>query len=78
MRKGWCNNQRGGATREGQNDARVGEGVRWSANRKKAWRLLDGKVKGRISLQMAAQIMAQCQNGGPDLPPSLAETEGTV
>ena len=45
------------------NDARVGEGVRWSANRKKAWRLVDGKLKGKISLQMATEIAQRCEQG---------------
>lgn len=44
-----------------ENDARVGEGVRWSANRKKAWRLLDGKVKGRVTLQAATEIAQRCE-----------------
>ena len=32
------------------NDARVGDGVRWSANRKKAWRMNEGKVTKRVSI----------------------------
>jgi hypothetical protein len=56
------------------NDVRAGDGVRWSANRKRTWRLKDGKVKGKISLQVATQIMAQCQQGQPELPAAVAET----
>mmetsp|Transcript_29922 Transcript_29922/g.67539 ORF Transcript_29922/g.67539 Transcript_29922/m.67539 type:complete len:593 (-) Transcript_29922:41-1819(-) len=38
------------------NDSRVGDGVRWSANRKKAWKMNDGKVTKRVSLDEAAAI----------------------
>jgi len=50
------------------NDIRVGEGVRWSTNRRKAWRLVDGKPKGKISLQIASQIMLHIGEGQPELP----------
>jgi len=43
-----------------QDDIRVGEGVRWSANRKKAWRLVDGKQKSKVSLQEAIEIAKRC------------------
>ena len=56
------------------NNVRVGDGVRWSANRKRTWRLKDGKVKGKISLQVATQIMALCSQGQPELPVAVAET----
>ena len=46
-----------------ENDMRVGEGVRWSTDRKKAWRLMDGKVKGKISLQVASEIAQRCEQG---------------
>jgi len=46
-----------------KNDNRVGQGARWSANRKKAWRLDNGKIKGRISLQVASEIAQRCQQG---------------
>lgn len=46
-----------------ESDGRIGEGVRWSANRKKAWRLVDGKVKGRVSLQAATDIAQRCEQG---------------
>ena len=42
------------------NDARVGDGVRWSANRKKAWRMNDGKVTKRVSIEEAAAIAKRC------------------
>ena len=42
-----------------ENDKRVGEGVRWSANRKKAWKLVDGKQKGRIKKDQVAAIIAK-------------------
>ncbi|KAL7544092.1 hypothetical protein ACHAXR_013542 [Thalassiosira sp. AJA248-18] len=42
------------------NDARVGDGVRWSANRKKAWRMNDGKVTKRVSIDEAAAIAKRC------------------
>uniref|UniRef100_A0A7S1VVS5 MORN repeat-containing protein 5 n=1 Tax=Grammatophora oceanica TaxID=210454 RepID=A0A7S1VVS5_9STRA len=54
-------------------DERVGEGVRWSANRKKAWRLVNGKVKGRIGLQTAADIAQSCEQ---EVVP-MAQVEGT-
>lgn len=38
------------------NDSRKGDGVRWSSNRKKAWRMNGGKAVKRISLEEAAQI----------------------
>jgi len=47
-----------------ENDKRVGQGVRWSANRKKAWRLQDGKIKGKISLREASEIAANCGEDG--------------
>mmetsp|Transcript_25777 Transcript_25777/g.42926 ORF Transcript_25777/g.42926 Transcript_25777/m.42926 type:complete len:309 (-) Transcript_25777:175-1101(-) len=46
-----------------ESDSRIGEGVRWSANRKKAWRLVDGKVKGRVNLQVATDIAQRCEQG---------------
>eukprot|EP00581_Thalassiosira_minuscula_P013119 CAMPEP_0183729268 /NCGR_PEP_ID=MMETSP0737-20130205/29989_1 /TAXON_ID=385413 /ORGANISM="Thalassiosira miniscula, Strain CCMP1093" /LENGTH=798 /DNA_ID=CAMNT_0025961415 /DNA_START=56 /DNA_END=2452 /DNA_ORIENTATION=+ len=42
------------------NDSRVGDGVRWSANRKKAWRMNDGKVTKRVSIEEAAAIAKRC------------------
>ncbi|KAL9180044.1 hypothetical protein ACHAXT_008014 [Thalassiosira profunda] len=42
------------------NDARSGDGVRWSANRKKAWRMNDGKVVKRVSIEEAAAIANRC------------------
>lgn len=41
------------------NDARVGSGVRWSSNRKKAWRI-EGKVTKRVSIDEAAAIAKRC------------------
>mmetsp|Transcript_10544 Transcript_10544/g.15509 ORF Transcript_10544/g.15509 Transcript_10544/m.15509 type:complete len:315 (+) Transcript_10544:113-1057(+) len=46
-----------------ENDLRVGEGVRWSENRKRAWRLLGGKVQNRITLQAATEISQRCEAG---------------
>lgn len=42
------------------NDSRVGDGVRWSANRKKAWRMNDGKVTKKVSIEEAAAIAKRC------------------
>jgi len=42
-------------------DSRVGEGVRWSKDRKKTWKLKEnGKVKGRISIDEAVAVAEQC------------------
>ena len=46
------------------NDCRVGDGVRWSSNRKKAWRMNGGKAIKRISMEEAAQIANRC---GPQI-----------
>ena len=42
------------------NDSRAGDGVRWSANRKKAWRMVDGKVKNKVSMEEATGIANKC------------------
>lgn len=42
------------------NDSRAGDGVRWSANRKKAWRMNDGKVTKKVSIENAAAIAKRC------------------
>ena len=42
------------------NDSRVGDGVRWSANRKKAWRMNDGKSIKKVSPEVAAGIAKRC------------------
>mmetsp|Transcript_27843 Transcript_27843/g.42984 ORF Transcript_27843/g.42984 Transcript_27843/m.42984 type:complete len:698 (+) Transcript_27843:57-2150(+) len=42
------------------NDCRKGDGVRWSANRKKAWRMNGGKAIKRVSMEEAAQIANRC------------------
>mmetsp|Transcript_14641 Transcript_14641/g.22585 ORF Transcript_14641/g.22585 Transcript_14641/m.22585 type:complete len:702 (+) Transcript_14641:53-2158(+) len=49
------------------NDCRKGDGVRWSSNRKKAWRMNGGKAIKRISLEEAAQIAKRL---GPQVEPS--------
>ncbi|KAL7483305.1 hypothetical protein ACHAW6_008958 [Cyclotella cf. meneghiniana] len=41
------------------NDSRVGDGVRWSADRKKAWKMNDNKAK-RITLEEATAIANRC------------------
>lgn len=41
-------------------DSRVGEGVRWSPDRKKAWRMIDGKVGTKISAKEAGAIAKSC------------------
>lgn len=41
------------------NDSRVGDGVRWSADRKKAWKMNDSKAK-RITLEEATAIANRC------------------
>jgi len=38
------------------NDARIGVGVRWSADRTAAWRMLDGKIKKRIPVPEAVAL----------------------
>ena len=38
-------------------DVRVGEGVRFSSNRKKMWKLEGNKVKGKISQEKANRII---------------------
>jgi len=42
------------------NDSRVGDGVRWSANRKKAWRMNNGKVTKKVSMEDATLIAKRC------------------
>ena len=37
-------------------NARVGEGVQWSADRQTAWRLLDGQPQDEISLGAAREL----------------------
>ena len=37
-------------------DKDIGEGARWSSDRRTAWRLKDGKQGDKISLAEAAQI----------------------
>jgi len=34
----------------------TGIGVRWNANRKRAWKLVDGQVKTRVNLAEASDI----------------------
>lgn len=46
------------------NDNRAGDGVRWSSNRKKAWKMNGGKAIKRVSLEEAAQIANRC---GPQI-----------
>jgi len=38
-------------------DVRIGEGVRYSADRKKAWKLEASKVKGKISIEKAQKLV---------------------
>ena len=45
-------------------DRRKGDGVRWSSNRKKAWRMNGGKAIKRVTMEEAAQIANRC---GPQL-----------
>jgi hypothetical protein len=47
-----------------ENDTRVGEGCRWSANREKAWRTYNGVVRGRITLQAASDMVSRIQKKG--------------
>lgn len=42
------------------NDSRVGDGVRWNADRKKAWKMNGGKVVKRISMDDATAIANRC------------------
>lgn len=46
------------------NDNRAGDGVRWSSNRKKAWKMNGGKAIKRVTLEEAAQIANRC---GPQI-----------
>ena len=39
-----------------RNDRPVGSGVRWSADRAKAWRLLDGQVQAELSVDEAGEL----------------------
>ena len=48
--------------------ADVGEGVRWSADRQTAWRLLDGKVQAHISLDEARELAARIGLPVPPVP----------
>ena len=48
-------------------DCRVGDGVRWSSNRKKAWKMNGGKAIKRVSMEEAAQIANRC---GPQVEPT--------
>ena len=41
---------------QNEDDERVGEGVRWSADRKMAWKLMAGEPVAEISLRQAFQI----------------------
>lgn len=47
-----------------ENDKRVGEGVRWSSNRKKAWKLRDGKVQKKVNLKDASAIAKRIEDEG--------------
>lgn len=42
------------------NDNRVGDGVRWSSDREKAWKMNGGKVVKRISMEDATAIANRC------------------
>ncbi|KAL3766693.1 hypothetical protein ACHAW5_006951 [Stephanodiscus triporus] len=42
------------------NDCRVGSGVRWSANRKKAWLMIEGKAIKRVTSSEALAIAKDC------------------
>jgi hypothetical protein len=42
-------------------DERVGEGVLWSADRERVWRMVGATRKGRINLQQANLIMLRCE-----------------
>jgi hypothetical protein len=43
------------------NDDRVGEGVLWSADRQRVWRMIGSARKGRINLQQANLIMLKTE-----------------
>jgi hypothetical protein len=47
-----------------ENDERVGEGFRWSRDRKKAWRTYDGVVRGRVSPQAAFDAVPRFEEKG--------------
>jgi hypothetical protein len=40
-----------------RDDVRVGIGVGWSGDRKRAWRMIDGEYNGDISLAEAHQLV---------------------
>lgn len=44
-----------------ENNVRLDPGVRWSADRKKAWRLEGGRIKKGISIAEAVSIGYQCE-----------------
>ena len=50
-------------------DEDSGEGAKWSADRRTAWRLQDGEEEGEISLEVAAAIAARI--GLPVPPPAV-------
>lgn len=57
-------------------DKRVGDGVRWSKDRKKAWRLdYKGKKRGKVTLEEAMRIADRC---GPVVDYSVMSNTVTV
>jgi len=46
-----------------------GEGAKWSADRRTAWKLVDGELAGEISLDEAAAISARVGEGMPTTTP---------
>lgn len=46
-----------------QAGAMVGEGVRWSATRDVAWRLIDGMMQDSLPLEQAAEEQTQAEQG---------------
>ena len=51
---------------QNEKDARVGEGVRWSVDRKRAWRLQAGEPVEEISLEEGAAVVRRLQLAVPE------------
>ena len=64
-------------------DAIVGEGVRWSADRQRAWRLLDGEAHGEVTIEEARELAARARGLGSRrrvvaAPPRYDHSQGSL